>query len=213
MPLINGTIISGINAKDATAKSADILQGKTAVVGKELIIGTMPEKAGQTVDGTFDSGTTGYITGKISQDGHYSAGSKLKIPVANLSAGNIKSGVNIGGIVGTYAGSTFNGYVWVKPSSVNDWTYLNIINSSNTLVQYAVKYSDGTWYLGKNSNSPQAPSSQVRNGYLQVYIRHGYISTSGTRSYYIDFESIPSGYKWYQFTSSSGGCSGMLIAG
>lgn len=106
MPIINETIISGVNAKDATASSADILQNKTAVVGKELIIGTMPEKAGLTVDGTFDSGSTGYITGKIPQDGHYSISSKLKIPVSNLSAGNIRNGVNVGGVRGTYAGTT-----------------------------------------------------------------------------------------------------------
>ena len=101
MPIINETIISGVNAKDATATGADILQGKTAVVGKELITGTMPEKSGQTVNGTFVSGTTGYITGKISQEGHYTTNSRLKIPVTNLAAGNIKKGVNIGGVTGT----------------------------------------------------------------------------------------------------------------
>ena len=101
MPIINETIICGVNAKEATATGADILQGKTAVVGKELITGTMPEKSGQTVNGTFVSGTTGYITGKISQEGHYTTNSRLKIPVTNLAAGNIKKGVNIGGVVGT----------------------------------------------------------------------------------------------------------------
>jgi len=34
MPIINETIISGVNAKNATATSKDILQGKTAVAGK-----------------------------------------------------------------------------------------------------------------------------------------------------------------------------------
>jgi len=55
----------------------------------------------EKVNGTFYSGTTGYITGKIAQEGHYATNSKLKIPVSNLTAGNIKKGINIGGVVGT----------------------------------------------------------------------------------------------------------------
>lgn len=106
MPIINGTIISGVNAKEATATSADILQGKTAVVGKELITGTMKDNSGKLVTGTFDSGGANFIKGKIAEGGYYDASSILQIPVSNLVSGNIRNGVNIGGVVGSFSGNT-----------------------------------------------------------------------------------------------------------
>lgn len=141
MPIINETIICGVNAKDATATGADILQGKTAVVGKELITGTMPEKSGQTVNGTFVSGTTGYITGKISQEGHYTTNSRLKIPVTNLAAGNIKKGVNIGGVVGTLEPIPSNYSLFTEYFSPAD-NDASIVNFSNGSLAIPNVYSD-----------------------------------------------------------------------
>ncbi len=141
MPIINETIISGVNAKNATATSKDILQGKTAVAGKELITGSMPDKTGQTVNGTFYSGTTGYITGKIAQEGHYATNSKLKIPVSNLTAGNIKKGINIGGVVGTLEPIPSNLSLFAEYFSPanND---SEIVNFSNGSLAIPNTYSD-----------------------------------------------------------------------
>lgn len=102
MPIFNITANGGINAKDANATPSDILVDKTAYVGKAKVTGVMLEKAGTTVSGSFSSGFPGYITGTVNYDGHYSTTSKIQIPVANLSTENIKKGVNIGGVVGTY---------------------------------------------------------------------------------------------------------------
>lgn len=109
MPLINGIIVAkkdGVNADEATAISSDILLGKTALVGKELITGTMPERAGETINAIFNSGSNGYVLGNISLDGHIDSTSKIKLSIPNLIPSNIKSGVTIGGVTGTYTATS-----------------------------------------------------------------------------------------------------------
>lgn len=193
MPLINETIISGVNAKDATATSADILQGKTAVVGKELVTGSMPEKANQTVNGTFDSGTAGYITGRISQAGHYSTTSKLKIPVTNLAAANIKKGVNIGGIVGTYEtpappGTGFNGTITVSISYFNgSGNSYSIYNAKGEKIFESTYYQDAEHGYGF-----YPPLNNIK-----VNVIAGYINAVGTRAVLSIDSGIPSGYSQY----------------
>lgn len=181
MPIINETIISGVNAKDATATGADILQGKTAVVGKELITGTMPEKSGQTVNGTFVSGTTGYITGKISQEGHYTTNSRLKIPVTNLAAGNIKKGVNIGGVTGTLSPTNVITQVGINSFTLN----IEVPSTSSSFGGYlkmGTCSGSGTWIF---INSGQSKS----------------FSITGGPSFYIELTSKP----WITSRSLSGG--------
>lgn len=133
MPIINETILSGVNAKDATATSADILQGKTAVVGKELITGIMKNNSGKLITGTFDSGGSNFIKSKVPEDGYYDTSSILQVPVANLVSGNIRSGVNIGGVVGNYSASVIS-----RPVSVGSGKVF--------------RFGKGTIYTGRNSS-------------------------------------------------------------
>jgi len=89
-----------------TATAANILTGKTAYVAGAKVTGTMTDNSSKTstssyITGTFKSGTTGYVfaTGTA---GYYSANTYIRVPVTNLKAANIKSGVTIGGVAGTY---------------------------------------------------------------------------------------------------------------
>lgn len=58
-----------------------------------------------SVKGSFNSGSSGKVFSNTPK-GYYSDLSILETPVTNLSSTNIKSGVNIGGIVGSFSGTT-----------------------------------------------------------------------------------------------------------
>ena len=102
---ITGTCEYDSNTTDATATAAEILLGKTAYVGKQKITGTMPNKGKvdlKVVDKNKVSSPAGY------HDGSGSAAID-ETQAAKLIAGNIKSGVEILGVTGDYAGELVNG--------------------------------------------------------------------------------------------------------
>lgn len=102
---ITGTCEYDSNTTDATATAAEILSGKTAYGGKQKITGTMPNKGKvdlKVVDKNKVSIPAGY------HDGSGSAAID-ETEAAKLVASNIKSGVEILGVTGDYAGELVNG--------------------------------------------------------------------------------------------------------
>ena len=98
---IEGTCTCDVGSQDATAAVAEILGGKTAYARGALLTGTMPNN--------------GSVSGEIStKDGQYSipqgyhdGGGKVGISAteqSKLTPGNIKAGVNVLGVTGTYGG-------------------------------------------------------------------------------------------------------------
>lgn len=91
---VNGTLNPGVDTSDANATAGDLLAGKSAYVGGSKIIGSAPAKEATTitpttVDQTVAAGT--HLTGILTIKGD-----------PNLLAENIKQGVTIFGIEGTY---------------------------------------------------------------------------------------------------------------
>ena len=87
---------NGLNTADANAVEGDLLAGKTAYVNGKKITGTAPAKEASTItpttsDQTVAAGT--HLTGLLTIKGD-----------PNLIAANIKKGVTIFGIEGTYTG-------------------------------------------------------------------------------------------------------------
>lgn len=102
---ITGTCEYDSNTTDATATAAEILSGKTAYGGKQKITGTMPNKGKvdlKVVDKNKVSIPAGY------HDGSGSAAID-ETEAAKIIASNIKSGVEILGVTGDYAGELVNG--------------------------------------------------------------------------------------------------------
>ena len=87
---------SSLDTSDATAAAADILKDKTAYVNGQKVTGTIISTNAQTIipttaDQTVNGNT--FLAGAITVAGD-----------ANLLAENIKSGVTIFGVTGTYTG-------------------------------------------------------------------------------------------------------------
>ena len=99
---VTGTCTYDADTQDATAAVAEILEGKTAYARGAKLTGTMPNKG--AVSGTITDKTAYTIpmgfhdgSGTVSIDATESA---------KIVAGNIKSGVTILGVQGTFAGET-----------------------------------------------------------------------------------------------------------
>ena len=102
---ITGTCTYDSDTTDATAVAAEILLGKTAYVNKKKVVGTMANKGKvelKIIDKNKVSIPAGY---------HDGSGSAVidETEAAKITAANIKSGVEILGVTGEYAGELVNG--------------------------------------------------------------------------------------------------------
>ena len=88
----------GEGGEYGTAQAGDVLSGKTIGTESGLITGTMPNRG--AVDNTITT-----QNGQIAiPQGYHNGSGIVKAQFANLVAENVKSGINIGGVVGNYAG-------------------------------------------------------------------------------------------------------------
>ena len=91
----------GIDTSDATAAENDILSGKTAYVNGTKITGTIESLEATTY--------TPSIENQVILSGKYLSGDQTILGDANLIPENIKSGVSIFNVAGTYSGSGSSG--------------------------------------------------------------------------------------------------------
>lgn len=104
-PII-GTSTFDADTQDATAAAAEILSGKTAYVKGSKVTGSMPNKG--AVEGYISDKTQPYMIPAGYHDGAGSVGI-ASAEAAKLIASNIKDGVSILGVTGTYAGELTKG--------------------------------------------------------------------------------------------------------
>lgn len=99
--IIEGTCTFDVNSTDATATAAEILKGKTAYTRGSKVTGTMVNNG--AVSGSIST-KAGTYTVPI---GYHDGSGKVGINTteqAKIIPANIKSGINILGVTGTYAG-------------------------------------------------------------------------------------------------------------
>lgn len=100
---VQGTNTYDSDTTDANAVASEIISGKTAYVNKNKITGSMPNNGG--VAGTISTVAGAYSVPAGYHDGSGTVGID-STERAKIIPGNIKDGVQILGVVGTYSGGT-----------------------------------------------------------------------------------------------------------
>lgn len=124
------------NQTSATAVAGNIISGKTAWVNGSKITGSIPTMEGQNIIPSASQQTVNcaekYMTGNIFVDA-----------ISNLTSGNIKKGVTIGGVTGTWEGyiAAAND-LYYRGDNVGDiYSYSGGLLQQDRLVTQSVNYS------------------------------------------------------------------------
>lgn len=102
--IITGTNTNDSDTTDATASAAEILSTKTAYVNKNKITGEMPNRGAV-------SGVISTLSPYTIQNGYHDGSGTVSISSTEadkIIAGNIKSGVTILGVQGSYSGEAIS---------------------------------------------------------------------------------------------------------
>lgn len=122
--LITGTSTKDVDTTSATALVGEVLADKTFAARGSMLTGTMPNRGAQTSTITTKAQEVGIQNGYHDGSGTVTIDSTEQ---AKIIAGNIKDGVTILGVLGTYTGAGVTAQV---KSATPTWTAQTILPDS-----------------------------------------------------------------------------------
>ena len=132
------TSSGGTDTSDATVNASDVLADKIAYGASGRIVGSMKNNGSQTIN--VSSVNTSYTISKGYHDGSGSV-QISSTEASKLSASNIKKGITILGVTGSYQGSTSSGGVQVKTGTTTSTSINTGLSSIDKFIIYADKIS------------------------------------------------------------------------
>lgn len=132
------TSSSGTDTSDATVNASDVLADKIAYGASGRIVGSMKNNGSQTIN--VSSANTSYTISKGYHDGSGSV-QISSTEASKLIASNIKKGITILGVTGSYQGSTSSGGVQVKTGTTTSTSINTGLSSIDKFIIYADKIS------------------------------------------------------------------------
>jgi hypothetical protein len=135
-----------VNTADANATAGGMLIGKSAYINGDKIIGTIPNGFNQELPWTVNTNAPNFIV----PDGNY-IGRTCWIKDVNLVASNIKSGINIFGLAGSFNPSNIKsiqrGTLLVNDSSTTFYIPISAVDLSISIVDIS--------FTAPNSNAQE----------------------------------------------------------
>lgn len=116
-----GTCAYDVDSSDCTAVVAEVLAGETFAKGGSVLTGTMPNRG--SVTGTISTKAGEYTI----QNGYHDGSGKVSISSteqAKIIASNIKSGISILGVTGSYSGEAVSVQAKTATPSTSSQTIL-----------------------------------------------------------------------------------------
>lgn len=130
--------VAGSFTADANAMAGDIMTMKTAYVNGVKVTGSMANRGAITQTISTQGGQ--YTV----PAGYHNGSGQVTASFANLVSANVKSGVNIGGVIGSFSGQTATGAVYCTR---DDYSTQLAVNTVNT-IGFRPKFVVATFEIG-----------------------------------------------------------------
>ncbi|MDN4600051.1 hypothetical protein P5G61_02335 [Paenibacillus sp. F6_3S_P_1C] len=131
---VGSDFLADSGSSSGTAQPAQVLAGATFGNDNGDQVGTMPNNGAVTQNITTQNGT--YTV----PEGYHNGTGTVRAAITNLSAGNIKSGVSVGGVAGSFTGNSYvNNVLLPGRGSINidvGFTYNSVFASSDANTAY-----------------------------------------------------------------------------
>lgn len=141
------TRVTGTFTNDSNAIASDILLGKTAYVSGQKIVGNIPTKTGTITIDSPSVSDNNLVTPTL-LDGYYN-NAKLSFPKGNLLPANLKTGINLYGVTGTF---TNDATAMASDIISGKTAYVNGNKITGTWTDKALAYIVGWFDLRSNGS-------------------------------------------------------------